>query len=1389
MATYRFNPNEPIPNDPFYYPTGDSLPTAAGPLIIGSGLTVNYLTSTITATGGGGGGGPVLVVSPITNVGTTTAPVIGIQNATTGQLGAVRIGTNISALNGVISVASATTQNPGIVQLNNTTASTSILEALTAKQGRLLQLQINALTTADNLELAGTFDAFASEMVTVSNDGSSVGFVVAANLPFPDPSITDYFVIVSEAGVYTPPGSAVPFDTNVGDWLLCDGTTWQHLAIGLDIPYATETTPGIIELATLAEVQAGIDAIRAVTPATLVGNFINTCTLTAKGDIVAATAASVPTALAVGADGTVLTACAAAPAGLVWSASLPAIPCACITAKGALISGSAAGLPSTLDVGTNCQQLTANSACPLGLEWKSYTNTAIPCACVIGKGSIIAGTGAGLPLAIPVGTNGQILIPNNTTSTGLQWINNPAILCCVLTGRGSLLTATGSSTPADLPVGTNGQVLVACSLRPQGLSWIDNPALLCCNITGKGAIITGTGPSAPTALPAGGDGQILAACSSCTSGLAWISASTSAIPCACVISKGALVTGTNPGAPAGLAPGDNGTTLTACSSCPLGLTWSIPVTDDIPCACITQKGALITGTGAGSVVSLPPGSNNQVLTVNSACPAGIGWVNSAGIPCSFITGKGSLITGITAGVPASFAPGGDGQYLVACASAACGLSWATPSGVPCSCYTDKGVLLGGTGVSTMTALPPGQNGQLLYAFSSSATGLLWANPAYIPCSIITSKGSLITANAAGIPISQVVGGDGQTLVACSTCASGLAWQTPSTVAAIPCACITAKGTIVAGAGPNVPVPVAVGGDGQFLTACAACTAGVAWTANQAVPCACITAKGTIIAGSGPNAPASVAIGTDGQILAACSSCAAGVAWITATTDAIPCACITAKGTIVAGSGPNAPSPVAIGTDGQILAACAACTAGVAWITSSTNAIPCACITAKGTIVAGSGPNDPSPVAIGTDGQLLAACSACTAGVAWITSSTNAIPCACITAKGTIVAGSGPDAPSPVAIGTDGQILTANSACATGVAWSENTAIPCACLTEKGTLITASAPSTVTALPVGANGSVLVADSACEGGMRWSSPGAGDTPVGAVEWFAMATPPAGWLVSDGRAVERARYNVLFDTIGTTYGSGDGSTTFNLPDLRGLWIRGWDAAGGVYRGCDPGRAFGSMQCGSVESHCHIVSTNDSGALVVAPQWTCPVLTSTPAEHANPSSSIPVTYTDGYTNPYGCGVKNTVDNIALLPCIKWEPTYRPDATSDSLCCAFVTWNTPVGDTSCALYCVNPGIWTVSVSGGICVPACAPMQVCFQLVWGQGGSAQMLACSMWSNCITTNQFSGGGQVVPFSLTGSAATLIDRPVYVCVSCSGVGGCSFSYYGSSLSSAVRITAL
>ena len=62
------------------------------------------------------------------------------------------------------------------------------------------------------------------------------------------------------------------------------------------------------------------------------------------------------------------------------------------------------------------------------------------------------------------------------------------------------------------------------------------------------------------------------------------------------------------------------------------------------------------------------------------------------------------------------------------------------------------------------------------------------------------------------------------------------------------------------------------------------------------------------------------------------------------------------------------------------------------------------------------------------------------------------------------------------------------------------------------------------------------------------------PTGAVMAFAMDSTPDGWRVANGAAISRTTYAALFAAIGTTYGSGDGSTTFNVPDLRGYFIRG-------------------------------------------------------------------------------------------------------------------------------------------------------------------------------------------------------------------------------------------
>lgn len=92
-------------------------------------------------------------------------------------------------------------------------------------------------------------------------------------------------------------------------------------------------------------------------------------------------------------------------------------------------------------------------------------------------------------------------------------------------------------------------------------------------------------------------------------------------------------------------------------------------------------------------------------------------------------------------------------------------------------------------------------------------------------------------------------------------------------------------------------------------------------------------------------------------------------------------------------------------------------------------------------------------------------------------------------------------------------------------------------------------------------------------------------VGKVVAFAKSSAPSGFLKCNGAAVSRTTYAALYAAIGTTFGSGDGSTTFNVPDLRGEFVRGWDDA----RGIDSGRTFGSWQDGQNVSHTHTGTTS--------------------------------------------------------------------------------------------------------------------------------------------------------------------------------------------------------
>lgn len=94
------------------------------------------------------------------------------------------------------------------------------------------------------------------------------------------------------------------------------------------------------------------------------------------------------------------------------------------------------------------------------------------------------------------------------------------------------------------------------------------------------------------------------------------------------------------------------------------------------------------------------------------------------------------------------------------------------------------------------------------------------------------------------------------------------------------------------------------------------------------------------------------------------------------------------------------------------------------------------------------------------------------------------------------------------------------------------------------------------------------------------------PVGTIQAFAFEKIPEGWLFCDGSKKEITEFPELFKMIGTTYG-GDGEKTFELPNLQGRFVRGWDRDG--WEDDEEERAFGTYQSDSIKKHCHNIDIN--------------------------------------------------------------------------------------------------------------------------------------------------------------------------------------------------------
>lgn len=236
--------------------------------------------------------------------------------------------------------------------------------------------------------------------------------------------------------------------------------------------------------------------------------------------------------------------------------------------------------------------------------------------------------------------------------------------------------------------------------------------------------------------------------------------------------------------------------------------------------------------------------------------------------------------------------------------------------------------------------------------------------------------------------------------------------------------------------------------------------------------------------------------------------------------------------------------------------------------------------------------------------------------------------------------SAPNTTSFIANGTLGQVLLSNGA--STPSWGSVNATS----SITGVLPIANGGTGLSALGTGVQAALAAAVNTAGGFAMYPA----GVPSGAVMMFAMSTPPTGWLIANGSAVSRTTYADLFTAIGTLYGVGDGSTTFNLPNLNGQFLRSWDTAGSV----DPGRIFGSNQTAAFASHTHAATVTDPGHTHPVPIYNTgqgtlaggAVIYPNPVPGVTTSAAVTgITVSNATTG----GTETRPVNVALLACIK--------------------------------------------------------------------------------------------------------------------------------------------
>lgn len=494
--------------------------------------------------------------------------------------------------------------------------------------------------------------------------------------------------------------------------------------------------------------------------------------------------------------------------------------------------------------------------------------------------------------------------------------------------------------------------------------------------------------------------------------------------------------------------------------------------DAQPIGTINAKGDLYAGTADNATTRLPVGADGEVLTADSSDPTGMSWQaagGGGGIPATLLDAKGDLISATAADTPARLGVGSDGQVLRANSAQSTGLEWDTltaadvgadPAGSaaaaaaasqPLATINAKGDLYAGTANDTTTRQPVGSNGQVLRANSGQATGLEWdtldaADVGAVPTSRIVAAG---TGLSGGGDLSADRSFDVDYGTTAGTATEG---NDSRVTGAQQRSTLTAKGDLYAATASAVTTRQPVGSDGQVLRADSGQSTGLTWDTLDAADVGAdpagsaaaaqaasqpLDADLTAIAGLTPANDDIIQRKAGAWTNRTVAQYKTDLAYTAAQVGAIANALVDAKGDIVTATANDTPARLAVGSDGQVLSANSATSTGLEWVAAGGGGIPATILDAKGDIIAASAADTAARLAVGSDNQVLRAASGQSTGLQWATltaSDVGAIASTLPDAKGDIITATAADTPARLAVGTNGQILTADSAQSSGLSW-------------------------------------------------------------------------------------------------------------------------------------------------------------------------------------------------------------------------------------------------------------------------------------------------------------------------------------------------------------------